>query len=148
MSASYLMVGLGELLWDLLPTGKQLGGAPANFAYFSNLLGDEGWVASRVGTDALGGEARARLRVLGACTDCLQVDGVHSTGTVQVQVDAAGQPQFDIKQPVAWDFFEWTPQWEALARRAQAVCFGSLAQRSPCSRATILHFLRATSTQT
>jgi fructokinase len=139
----FAVVGLGELLWDMFPQGKQLGGAPANFAYMTSLLGDEGIVASRVGSDSLGRAAGRRLERLGLRTDHLQLDSVHPTGTVKVQVDPAGQPTFEIADSVAWDFFEWTPQWRALAERADAVCFGSLAQRHPLSRATIRTFLGA-----
>jgi fructokinase len=144
MSPKHTIVGLGELLWDLLPGGRQLGGAPANFAYFANLLGDRGVVASRVGEDELGREAADRLRQFGSSTDYLQCDSVHPTGTVQVRVDTAGQPQFEIARPVAWDFLQWTPAWKQLAEEADAVCFGSLAQRSSASRETIQQFLRST----
>jgi len=144
MSRKHTIVGLGELLWDLLPSGRQLGGAPANFAYFANLLGDRGIVASRVGNDDLGRQAASRLRQLGSSTEYLQYDPTHATGTVAVRVDGAGQPQFEIARPVAWDFLEWTPAWKKLAEAADAVCFGSLAQRSPVSRETILQFLRST----
>ena len=140
---NYLTIGLGELLWDMFPEGKQLGGAPANFAYMTSLLGDEGIVASRVGSDALGRAAGRRLERLGVRARHLQLDPDHPTGTVQVSVDPAGQPTFDIAESVAWDFFAWTPEWRALAERADAVCFGSLAQRSPQSRATVRAFLRA-----
>jgi fructokinase len=140
---NYVTVGLGELLWDMFPEGKQLGGAPANFAYMTRLLGDEGIVASRVGTDALGRSAGRRLERLGLRTSHIQVDPTHPTGTVKVKVDPAGQPTFEIAESVAWDFFEWTPEWRSLAERADAVCFGSLAQRCPPSRATIRAFLKA-----
>jgi len=140
---NYLTIGLGELLWDMFPEGKQLGGAPANFAYMTSLLGDEGIVVSRVGTDALGRGAGRRLERLGVRASHLQLDRDHPTGTVKVSVDPAGQPTFEIAESVAWDFFEWTPEWRALAQRADAVCFGSLAQRSPQSRATIRAFLKA-----
>jgi len=140
---NYLTIGLGELLWDLFPEGKQLGGAPANFAYMTSLLGDEGIVVSRVGTDALGRGAGRRLERLGVRASHLQLDRDHPTGTVKVSVDPAGQPTFQIAESVAWDFFEWTPEWRALAQRADAVCFGSLAQRSSQSRATVRAFLKA-----
>jgi fructokinase len=139
----YTMVGLGELLWDMLPTGKQLGGAPANFAYISTLLGNRGTVASRTGRDPLGREAVERLAKMGVDTSCIQSDPVHPTGTVQVEVDQKGQPQFEIAEGVAWDFMEWIPAWQDLAARADSICFGSLAQRAPTSRATILQFLGA-----
>ncbi|MFZ0909598.1 MAG: carbohydrate kinase [Candidatus Acidiferrales bacterium] len=141
---NHVVVGLGEVLWDLLPAGKQLGGAPTNFAYITNLLGDRGIVASRVGNDDLGREARDTLEKLQLSTANLQLDPVHPTGTVKVQVDAAGQPKFEISENVAWDFLAWTSEWNALAREADAVCFGSLAQRSLASRKTILEFVKAT----
>lgn len=136
-----MVVGLGEMLWDLLPTGKQLGGAPTNFAYMTGLLGDRAIVASRIGKDRLGNAAARRLARIGLPTSHLQVDRVHPTGTVNVSVDDHGQPQFEILEKVAWDYFEWTQQWQQLAAEADAVCFGSLAQRSAQSRVSILAFL-------
>jgi fructokinase len=139
----YIVVGLGELLWDLLPSGKQLGGAPANFAYVTNLLGDTGVPASRVGGDVLGDEALAQLAFLGLVADFVQQDPMHSTGTVKVELDDRGQPRYEISEPVAWDFLEWTPAWHQLAGAADALCFGSLAQRSAPSRSSIRSFLHA-----
>jgi fructokinase len=141
---TYWVVGLGEILWDLLPAGRQLGGAPANFAYITSLLGDQGIPASRLGEDALGREAREQLARLHLCADSLQTDSAHATGTVKVELDARGQPCFEITEQVAWDFLEWTPAWQRLAEKADAVCFGSLAQRAPASRSTIQEFLRTT----
>jgi len=138
------VVGLGELLWDLLPKGKQLGGAPANFAYITSLLGDDGIVASRIGNDDLGAEAALKLDELRLHTTYIQRDAHHPTGVVKVEVDAAGQPRFQIAQPVAWDFMEWTSGWQQLAQQADAVCFGSLAQRTATSHATIREFVQAT----
>lgn len=138
------IVGLGELLWDLLPSGKQLGGAPANFAYITNLLGDTGIPASRIGSDSLGEQALQRLSQLGLSAHSVQSDPIHPTGSVKVEIDKDGQPRFDILEPVAWDFLEWTPTWQRLAEETDAVCFGSLAQRSPQSRTTIRSFLHAT----
>jgi fructokinase len=139
-----IVVGLGELLWDLLLAGKQLGGAPANFAYITSLLGDAGIPASRLGTDSRGTEAIRRLGELDLSTEFIQRDLQHPTGTVVVEVDRDGQPRFEISESVAWDFLAWTPQWQILAERADAVCYGSLAQRSETSRATIRNFLQAT----
>jgi fructokinase len=136
---------LGELLWDVFPQGKELGGAPANFAYMTSLLGDHGIVASRVGSDALGRTAGRRLERIGLRSKYLQIDTQHPTGTAKLYVDPAGQPTFEIAEGVAWDFFEWTPEWQKLASTADAVCFGSLAQRSPQSRATIRLFLQEVS---
>ncbi len=140
---SHVVVGLGEILWDMLPGGKQLGGAPTNFAHITTLLGDTGVVASRVGDDDLGREARHTLEKLHLRTANLQLDSQHPTGTVKVQLDAAGQPKFEISEPVAWDFLVWTPDWQKLASEADAMCFGSLAQRSPESRRTIRQFVKA-----
>jgi fructokinase len=148
MDTKRTIVGLGELLWDLLPSGKQLGGAPANFAYITNLLGDTGIPASRVGLDSLGDEALHHLAQLGLTAAFVQRDPFHPTGTVSIEIDSSGQPRFDIAEPVAWDFIEWTPAWQQLAQAADAVCFGSLAQRSSQSRTTIKSFLQATRPQT
>ena len=136
-------VGLGEVLWDLLPQGKQLGGAPANFAYMAALLGHRGVVASSAGRDALGAELRQKLVELRLDASSLQLDPAHATGTVKVHLDAEGQPTYEITDGVAWDFLEWTPNWRQLAAAAGVICFGSLAQRSPQSRATIQEFLAA-----
>jgi fructokinase len=138
------VVGLGELLWDILPDQTHLGGAPANFAYITSLMGDRGVVASRVGFDARGQEAHRRMEALGLLSAFVQTDQVYPTGTAQAQVDGEGQASFVIAQPVAWDFLAWTAQWRDLAREADAVCFGSLAQRSSQSRETIRAFLGAT----
>ena len=138
-----VVIGLGELLWDLFPKGKQLGGAPANFAYITAMLGDGGIVASRVGDDRLGQEALWHLKSSGLDVSRIQRDPTHPTGTVKVSVDAKGQPEYEITENVAWDFMEFSEDWIALARKASAVCFGSLAQRNPVSRATIRAFLSA-----
>ena len=137
------VVGLGEVLWDLFPGRACLGGAPANFAYITTLMGDQGIVASRVGEDSRGIDALRRMEELGLDIDRVQTDRQHRTGIVNVQVDGNGQPKFEIAHPVAWDFLEWTPDWQLLAQLADAVCFGSLAQRSETSRATIRRFVRA-----
>jgi fructokinase len=144
----FTVVGLGELLWDMFPEGKQLGGAPTNFAYMTSLLGDEGLVASRVGNDALGRGAARRLQRIGLKSSHIQLDSAHRTGTVKVEVDAAGQPTFEIAESVAWDFFQWTTDWNELAEKTDAVCFGSLAQRAPRSRATVRAFLQAVGKRT
>jgi fructokinase len=138
-----VIVGLGEVLWDLLPDGASLGGAPANFAYITRLLGDQGVVASRVGHDSRGQQALERMKQLGLGVDQVQIDAQRATGTVKVEIDPQGQARFEIADPVAWDFLEWTPDWRRLAKGAAAVCFGSLAQRSATSRATIRNFIDA-----
>ena len=136
-----VIVGIGEILWDMLPSGKALGGAPANFAYHAQRLGEEGWAVSAVGDDPLGREI----------LDIVDGKGLHRiisvvgqpTGTVEVTLDARGVPSYNIKEGVAWDNIPFTPEMEALAQRADAVCFGSLVQRM-ASRASVLRFLRAT----
>jgi fructokinase len=138
------VVGLGEVLWDLLPERTCLGGAPANFAYITTLMGDQGIVASRVGEDSRGLEALRRMEELGLNIDHVQTDPQRPTGTVAVELDAKRIARFEIAHPVAWDSLAWTPDWQTLAAKADAVCFGSLAQRSDESRATIRRFLRAT----
>jgi fructokinase len=148
MTHPALMIGLGEVLWDLLPSGKVLGGAPANFAYMSSVLGDQGIVASRVGNDDLGRDACRVMQELGLSTAYLQHDEQHETGIATVSIDTAGQPNFTIKNSVAWDFLDWSPQWEELSSRADVVCFGSLAQRSEKSAATIERFLKNTPKKT
>ncbi len=144
MVQSALMVGLGEILWDFLPSGRVLGGAPTNFAYMANALGDKGIVASRVGMDDLGRQACEVLQRLGLTTCHIQHDDRHETGRAGVLIDPAGLPTFTIKESVAWDFLQWTPEWEELSAQADVVCFGSLAQRAPISAASIDRFLRNT----
>ncbi len=139
-----LVVGLGELLWDLLPGGRQLGGAPSNFAYISSLFGNHAAVVSRVGNDDLGHEAVERVKSLGLDTSFLQQDPAHPTGTVNITVDAQGIADFRIVREVAWDYIEWNSALQELSAKADVVCFGSLAQRQEPSRSTIHHFVRAT----
>lgn len=139
-----MVVGIGEVLWDILPSGRQLGGAPANFAYCSRLLGARAAVVSRVGKDELGGEIRERFLQTGLLIDLLQEDDAYPTGTVKVSLGPGGQPRFEISHPVAWDFIEWNQELERAALSLDAVCFGSLAQRSNQSRSTIMNFLDAT----
>jgi len=142
------VVGLGEVLWDLFPGRACLGGAPANFAYITTLMGDQGIVASRVGEDSRGIDALRRLEELGLDINSVQTDREHGTGIVNVKVDGNGLADYNIAHPVAWDFLEWDSDWQELAEGADAVCFGSLAQRSEQSRATIRKFLSAASPNT
>jgi fructokinase len=139
-----LFIGIGELLWDLLPSGRQLGGAPANFAYISSLLGNRAVIVSRIGDDDLGSEARARCSSLGLDISHLQTDPERPTGTVNVKIDSQGQPEFEIVEDVAWDNITSTVALQMLAAKADVVCFGSLAQRREPSRGTIQQFLRGT----
>ncbi len=142
------VVGLGEVLWDVLPERTCLGGAPANFAYITTLMGDQGIVASRVGEDSRGLDALRRMEELGLDIDHAQTDGEHPTGTVSVELDGNGLARYEIAAPVAWDFLAWTRDWQQLAESTDAVCFGSLAQRSEVSHATIRKFLAAASADT
>ncbi len=141
MKQEKMVVGIGEALWDLLPEGKKIGGAPANFAYHISQLGLPGCVVSAVGEDALGSEILANLSVKGLCTHIATVP--YPTGTVQVEVDRVGVPQYVIREGVSWDNIPFTPDLKALAQRTTAVCFGSLAQRSSVSRETINRFIDA-----
>jgi len=136
-----LVIGIGEILWDLLPAGKQLGGAPANFAYHAHALGADALVVSRVGQDALGRAILDRLAGLGLRTDGIGVDPAAPTGTVTVALDAQGVPTFTIHENVAWDLISAAPAARAEAARAAAICFGSLAQRHPVARAVIREFV-------
>ncbi len=141
---TFRCIGVGEILWDLLPAGKQLGGATTNFAYHAHALGAEALVVSRVGDDALGREILDRLRSLGLSTAGITPDPRAPTGTVSVALDARGTPTFTIHENVAWDFIEAGDHVLREAAQADAVCFGSLAQRSPASRGAIRAVLQAT----
>ncbi|MGD9127669.1 MAG: carbohydrate kinase [Planctomycetia bacterium] len=136
-----LLVGIGEVLWDLLPEGKQLGGAPGNFAYHANAQGGRGVVVSCIGDDPLGQEIADQIRQLDLTTDYLAVDPDHPTGTVSIELDEQGKPTYIIHHPVAWDFLPSRPELLTLAEETDAVCFGSLAQRNETSRETIRAFL-------
>jgi fructokinase len=136
VKAPRLILGVGELLWDMLPEGPQLGGAPANFTVMAGRLGDHAAILSRIGRDDLGRNAVDILDPLPADTSHLQVDPAHETGRVTVTLKV-GQPEYVIHQPAAWDFLELSDEWLQLAERADAICFGSLAQRSMESRQTI-----------
>jgi fructokinase len=140
----YTIVGLGEVLWDLFPEGAQFGGAPANFACHAAMLGADAFVVSRVGDDELGERAIAALRQHGVETRHVGRSRDHATGTVRVELDDAGRPRFEISGDAAWDHVPWSEDLEDLARRTDAVCFGTLAQRADGSRGTIRRFLRAT----
>lgn len=136
-----LVVGMGEALWDMLPKGKKIGGAPANFAYHVSQFGLPSCVVSAIGDDALGKEIIETFTSKGL--NQLIAEVPYPTGTVQVEIDQAGIPQYDIKENVAWDNIPYTPELESLAGRTKAVCFGSLAQRNVVSRETINRFLDA-----
>ena len=136
-----VVVGIGETLWDMLPDGKKMGGAPANFAYHALQFGCDAYIASAVGNDRLGHELTSALAATGLNMEVAHVD--YPTGTVNVEIDNKGIPSYDIRENVAWDNIPFTPSLEQLARRTAAVCFGTLAQRSAVSRRTIHEFLSA-----
>lgn len=138
-----MVVGLGELLWDCFGEERRPGGAPANVAYHARLLGAQGVVCSRVGVDNAGIELLHFLTSHGLDTRHVQRDDAHPTGHVTVHMNAGHGPAYTIHEGVAWDHLAWTPAWAELARDAAAVCFGTLAQRAPESRATIHAFLDA-----
>lgn len=138
----YKIVGIGEVLWDVFPHSRNFGGAPANFAYFVKKLGQNGLVASKVGDDFLGKEIMDSLFKLGLAGDFIQIDSEHPTGTVDVKIDDNGQPDYIINKNVAWDFLEFSDRWKKLAKEADVICFGTLAQRSLRSRRTIIDFLK------
>mgnify|MGYP000788667937 CR=1 FL=1 len=134
-----IIVGMGEALWDVLPEGKKIGGAPANFAYHVSQFGFDSRVVSAVGKDELGDEILNVFNEKKLKTQIEQVD--YPTGTVQVTLDNEGVPCYEIKEGVAWDNIPFTDELKRLALSTRAVCFGSLAQRNEVSRATINRFL-------
>jgi fructokinase len=137
------VVGIGEVLWDLLPGGRQLGGAPANFAYHAHALGAEARVVSRVGRDELGCELVRRLKKLGLATNAVEEDPAAPTGTVTVELRADGQPHYTIHEDVAWDRIAGEAAGRQAVTAADAVCFGTLAQRGEVSRRSIRALLMA-----
>jgi len=138
------ILAVGEVLWDLLPKGKQLGGAPANFTYQCRSLGADARLVTRVGDDALGREVRERFRLLGLPDETVQIDPEFPTGTVDVALAKGGQPRFTIHEHVAWDRIMADENSLATAARADAVCFGSLSQRSEPARTAIRSLVSAT----
>ena len=136
---SDVIVGMGEVLWDMLPEGKKIGGAPANFAYHVSQYGFDGCVVSAVGDDKLGNEILESFN--NRRFNYLIQRVPYPTGTVQIELDEAGIPCYEIKENVAWDNIPFTDDLEKLAKKTRAVCFGSLAQRNTVSRETINRFL-------
>ncbi|MFZ0305695.1 MAG: carbohydrate kinase [Terracidiphilus sp.] len=150
MRAPHLILGIGELLWDMAPNATSgaaghahtheprgtLGGAPANFTVMAGRLGNHAAILSRIGRDELGREAVENLNPMPVDTGALQIDAAHSTGSVTVDL-SHGEPRYAIRGPVAWDYMQLSDEWVRLAERADAICFGTLAQRSEQSRQTI-----------
>ena len=140
----HILVGIGEILWDILPQGPRLGGAPANFAYYARALGERGIIVSKVGRDSEGEKILAMMRFHGLESKYIAIDDKHPTGMVTVKLDNRGIPQFKIHEDCAWDYLEITPQLRKLAQQVDAVCYGSLAQRSFDSRQSIREFIAQT----
>jgi fructokinase len=128
---------VGDLIWDLLPQGKQLGGAAVNFACIASRLGNRVSLLSAVGNDPLGVEARFELRKAGIPEDQLQVSNRYPTGTADVQLNANGDACFSLQAPVAWDDLLWTDEWRTVVSRLDAIYFGSLCRRDERSNSTI-----------
>ena len=141
MKKIFKVLGVGEILWDMFPSGKKLGGAPTNFAYHVSALGHEGVIVSRIGNDEYGREIIEQLISLGLATDYVQIDGDKETGVVEVHIDSDNQPNYIIKEDVAWDFIQWDNKFDTLLETTDAICFGTLAQRSRISRNTIITLL-------
>jgi fructokinase len=147
VSANFKVIGIGEVLWDLLPSGPQLGGAPANFAYHAHALGARGRIITRIGNDSLGQAILQRFEQLGLDGKTVQVDKGAPTGTVTVTLSSAGVPHFTIHEQVAWDRLEGTAAALEEVRTADAICFGSLAQRGDASRTAIQTMVATTPAQ-
>ena len=135
------IVGIGEALWDMLPEGRKIGGAPANFTYHVSQFGLDAVAVSAVGDDELGAEIRHTFEEKDLQTQLATVP--YPTGTVAVTLDAKGIPHYEICEGVAWDNIHFSPELEALARNTIAVCYGTLAQRNSVSRKTIESFIAA-----
>jgi len=143
-----MIVGIGELLWDMYPDGRKVaGGAPFNFAFHCHQLGHEAVIVSRVGDDALGRELREEVKRLGLSDEYIQKDREHPTGTVTVSLDENKVPTYSITENVAWDGIAFEPRLALLAEFSVAMCFGTLAQRNLTSRETIQRFLTSTQHQ-
>lgn len=141
MNTSSFVVGIGEVLWDVFPEGKQLGGAPANFVYHVTRFGCRGLLLSAIGNDVYGDEICTVLEERKIKSVIERLD--YPTGIVKVSLDKYGIPSYDIVKDVAWDNIVFTEELESIAQKTVAVCFGSLAQRNPVSRKTIMKFVDA-----
>lgn len=137
-----LVVGLGEVLWDMLPEGRKIGGAPVNFAYHAGQFGIDTMAVSAIGNDKLGEDTIAEMN--SKHLNHIFPSVPYPTGSVQVSLDEKGVPAYDIKENVAWDNIPFTNEIESVARSCRAVCFGSLAQRNTVSRSTIRKFIEST----
>lgn len=138
-----LIAGIGELLWDVLPSGKKLGGAPCNFAFHAMQAGCNSYAISAIGKDELGLELKQNLCELGLDNQYVQ-ENEFPTSTVSVKLDENGSPDFIIHENVAWDHIRWNNDMKKLAKKIDALCFGSLAQRNPESEHSIKSFIQTT----
>ncbi|MDD5659402.1 MAG: carbohydrate kinase [Actinomycetota bacterium] len=141
MEKKFKVLGMGEILWDVFPDVKKLGGAPTNFTYHISALSHEGIIVSRIGDDEYGREIMEHLTSLGLPTDFIQIDGEKKTGVVEVQIDEKDQPNYIIKEDVAWDYIQWDNKFDLFMENTDAICFGTLAQRNKISRNTIISLL-------
>ena len=144
MKSRPVVVGLGEVLWDVYPDAARFGGAPANFACHAASLDAESWLAGAVGADELGDRALETLRQQRVESACVARDAKHATGRVDVTLDSLGRASYEFAENTAWDHVGWSDALDSLARRCDAVCFGTLAQRSSQTRDTIQRFVKTT----
>ena len=144
MTRRLVIAAIGEVLWDVYPDAARFGGAPANFACHAAALGADALMASAVGVDELGDRALGTLGRAGVQCETVARDREHDTGQVLVTLDSSGQATYRFAEDSAWDHLQWSAALESLAPRCDAVCFGTLGQRSPTSRATIQRFVSAT----
>src|SRR5262245_18201307 len=135
------IIGVGEALWDLLPGGARLGGAPCNFAFHCQLLGHNDAIVSRVGADDLGARLHSELTGLGLTDELVQTSSLKPTRTVKVDLDHAGHPTYTIVEDVAYDYLDWNDSLNQLPHTVQAICFGTIAQRNLVSRRTLQQLL-------
>jgi fructokinase len=142
MKRKFKVAGIGELLWDVLPSGKQLGGAPFNFAYYSGQAGCEPYVISAIGNDELGREILDKVNQLGVYSDYIQTNS-YPTSIVTVRLDNNGHPEYTIHENVAWDYIYYNEDINSFSDKLDAICFGSLAQRNSLSAETIYSLLEA-----
>jgi len=145
MKNKKIIVGIGELLWDMFPEGKHIGGGPTNFIFYTNKMVSDSFLVSSVGLDDAGNEILAKMVKFNLSTLYIEQNKKYPTGTVDVTVDNNGIPEFIINKNVAWDFISWSDKLKSLAQKTDAVCFGSLGQRAEKSRNTIESFLSQTS---
>jgi fructokinase len=143
MKAKPILAGIGELLWDVLPSGKQFGGAPCNFAFHAMQAGCDSYVISAIGRDKLGSELKKNINDLDLSDRYVQ-ENEFPTSTVTVRLDEKGHPDYTIHENVAWDHIRFNKDMERIAKELDAVCFGSLAQRNPESENSIKTFITST----